>query len=91
METSAPVQPRPHGAAPTPTRRQRQAELRARELAAAGLDSRSHAEHPQAPHRPTAVRPATFAGHQAFAPSAPATHAAPVDRKSTRLNSSHWE
>lgn len=37
VETSAPVQERPHGSAQAPTRRQRQAELRAQEVASAGL------------------------------------------------------
>ncbi|MFF3066508.1 D-alanyl-D-alanine carboxypeptidase family protein [Oerskovia sp. NPDC057915] len=66
MEASAPVQQRSHGAAPTPTRRQRQAELRARELAAAGLEGRPHVDHLQVEHRHTSTaRPATFAVPQA--------------------------
>ncbi len=74
METSAPVQQRPHGAAPTPTRRQRQAELRARELAAAGAGFEGHArpETLHVEHRHTSPRPATFAVPQvAVAPPAP--------------------
>ncbi|MBM7496096.1 M15 family metallopeptidase [Oerskovia paurometabola] len=72
METSAPVQQRPHGAAPTPTRRQRQAELRARELAAAGREGRPPADHLQVEHRHTAMtRPATFAVPQAAPHPAP--------------------
>ncbi|MBD7979592.1 D-alanyl-D-alanine carboxypeptidase family protein [Oerskovia merdavium] len=71
METSAPVQQRPHGAAPTPTRRQRQAELRARELAAAGLEGRAHTDSLHVEHRHTAPRPATFAVPQVAAPPAP--------------------
>ncbi|MFF2623874.1 M15 family metallopeptidase [Oerskovia jenensis] len=73
METSAPVQQRPHGAAPTPTRRQRQAELRARELAAAGLDGRPHVDHLQVEHRHTgAPRPATSAMQQVLVAARPA-------------------
>lgn len=72
METSAPVQQRPHGVAPTPTRRQRQAELRARELAAAGLEGRPHVDHLQVEHRHvSSSRPATFAVPQAAARPAP--------------------
>ncbi|MET4224022.1 D-alanyl-D-alanine carboxypeptidase family protein [Oerskovia enterophila] len=79
METSAPVQQRPHGAAPTPTRRQRQAELRARELAAAGVEGHARPETLHVEHRHTAPRPATFAVPQvAAAPHAPVDAEPPV-------------
>ena len=78
METSAPVQQRPHGAAPTPTRRQRQAELRARELAAAGPDARQHADHLQVEHRHTGTtRTATSAWPQAPLAAHPPVASAP--------------
>ncbi|WP_157257514.1 D-alanyl-D-alanine carboxypeptidase family protein [Oerskovia sp. Root918] len=89
METSAPVQQRPHGAAPTPTRRQRQAELRARELAAAGVDGRAHADTLHVEHRHTASRPATFAVPQvAVAPHVPARVEAPFSAPAP-LTSTH--
>ncbi|MHA7135493.1 M15 family metallopeptidase [Oerskovia turbata] len=69
METSAPVKERPHGATATPTRRQRQAELRALELAAAGHDERPHDGRLHAERRhPATTHPAPFTSAPLGAP-----------------------